>query len=55
MYTPTCSEYMIEAIEKRGFFIGVSLGIARIFRCNPWTKGGLDKVPDKKSIVKWLY
>ena len=55
MYIPTCSEYMLEAILKRGFFTGLFLGIKRILRCTPWCKGGLDKVPDKKSVVKWVY
>ncbi len=55
MFMPTCSQYMIEAILKHGFFYGLFLGIKRICRCVPWAKGGLDKVPDKKSIVKWVY
>lgn len=54
-YIPSCSEYTLEAILKRGFFLGVCLGAWRILRCNPWTKGGFDKVPDKKSIIKWVY
>ena len=54
-FTPTCSEYTLEAILKHGFFVGVILGIWRILRCNPWGKGGFDKVPDKKSVVKWVY
>ncbi len=53
-YIPSCSEYMLEAILKHGFFKGLFLGIYRIFRCNPWSKGGFDKVPDKKSLVKWV-
>ncbi len=55
MYIPTCSEYMLEAILKHGFFYGLFLGIKRILRCNPWCKGGFDKVPDKKSLLKWVY
>ncbi len=55
MYYPTCSQYMIEAILKFGFFIGVLLGVKRILRCTPWCKGGFDKVPDKKSVIKWVY
>ena len=55
MYFPTCSQYMLEAILKRGFFVGVCLGIFRIIRCVPWVKGGYDPVPDKKSIIKWVY
>ena len=54
-YFPTCSQYTLEAILKHGFFVGVLLGIWRILRCNPWCKGGFDKVPDKKSIIKWVY
>jgi putative component of membrane protein insertase Oxa1/YidC/SpoIIIJ protein YidD len=46
---------MLEAILKHGFFIGVMLGLRRIFRCHPWCKGGFDKVPDKKNVVKWVY
>ena len=41
-YYPTCSEYTIQAIEKYGFFKGVFLGIKRILRCNPFSKGGYD-------------
>ena len=55
MYLPTCSEYTLEAILKHGFFKGVILGVFRIFRCTPWCKGGLDKVPDKKNVIKWVY
>ena len=55
MYTPSCSQYTLEAILKHGFFVGCALGAWRILRCNPWSKGGFDKVPDKKSVVKWVY
>lgn len=44
-YHPTCSNYMIEAIEKHGIK-GVLMGIARILRCHPLVKGGDDPVPD---------
>ena len=54
-YTPTCSTYMIEAIEKRGAFIGVFMGLYRILRCNPFSKGGFDPVKDNlKGKAKWL-
>lgn len=55
MYFPSCSQYMLEAILKRGFFVGSFLGVKRIFRCTPWCKGGFDPVPDKKSVIKWVY
>lgn len=54
-YFPSCSEYTLEAILKHGFFVGCFLGFKRILRCNPFKKGGYDPVPDKKSVVKWVY
>jgi hypothetical protein len=44
-FTPTCSQYTFEAIEKYGFFKGVFLGTKRIARCNPFNPGGYDPVP----------
>ena len=41
-YYPTCSQYMKQAIEKYGAIKGVFLGIKRILRCNPFSKGGYD-------------
>ena len=46
-FTPTCSAYAIEAYKKRGFFIGSILTVWRILRCNPFSKGGYDPVPEK--------
>ena len=43
-FTPTCSNFMIEAIEKKGAIKGVFLGIARIFKCNPFGPYGYDPV-----------
>ena len=47
-YTPTCSNYAIEAIDTYGVFRGVYLSIKRILRCNPWGGYGYDPVPSKK-------
>ena len=45
IYTPTCSEYAIEAIKKYGALKGSLLAAWRIIRCNPFAKGGYDPVP----------
>ena len=42
IFTPTCSEYAIEAFEKYGFFKGLYLSVKRVLRCNPFSKGGYD-------------
>ena len=44
-YYPTCSTYMIQALQKHGAIKVPLMGIARILRCNPFVKGGLDPVP----------
>ncbi len=44
-YYPTCSQYMIEAVEKKGAWKGTLLGLKRILRCNPFFPGGYDPVP----------
>jgi len=44
-FTPTCSEYAVEAIRKHGAIRGMFLSVWRILRCNPFCKGGYDPVP----------
>lgn len=46
-YYPTCSEYAIQAIERHGAFKGTILAVWRILRCNPFSNGGVDYVPEK--------
>ncbi|MBR0413192.1 MAG: membrane protein insertion efficiency factor YidD [Eubacterium sp.] len=48
-YTPTCSQYALEAVEIHGVLKGSLLAIRRILRCNPLFKGGYDPVPPKKK------
>ncbi len=45
-FTPSCSAYAIEALEKRGLLAGTILALWRILRCNPFCKGGYDPVPE---------
>ena len=44
-FTPSCSHYGIEALQKHGLIRGSYLTINRILRCHPWSKGGHDPVP----------
>ena len=43
-FHPTCSEYMMEAIERHGAWRGVGLGLKRLGRCHPFHQGGFDPV-----------
>ena len=45
IYTPTCSLYALQAIEKYGILKGGYLSLRRILRCHPFHKGGYDPVP----------
>lgn len=49
-YYPTCSNYMIAAIKKHGAFWGFLMGCARILRCNPFVRGGVDPVPNNFTL-----
>ena len=44
-FTPTCSQYAIEALRKYGPIKGLYLAIKRIIRCHPWGGSGYDPVP----------
>lgn len=48
-HIPTCSEYMIEAVEKKWAIVWTGLGIARIGRCMPWNKGWYNPVEKIKK------
>ena len=47
-YYPSCSSYAVTAIEKHGALRGTRLAVWRLLRCNPWTDGGIDDVPEPK-------
>ena len=55
LYEPTCSEYMLRCLNNWGVISGVLLGLWRILRCNPFSKGGYDPAPENYFKVRWVY
>ncbi|MEG1479619.1 MAG: membrane protein insertion efficiency factor YidD [Kiritimatiellia bacterium] len=51
-YYPSCSQYMIEALQTHGPLRGLGLGLWRILRCNPFSNGGYDPVPQRRQPYK---
>jgi putative membrane protein insertion efficiency factor len=45
-YTPSCSEYAVQALSRHGLVRGLWYAAARIVRCHPWAAGGHDPVPE---------
>ena len=48
-FQPTCSEYLVEAVELHGWIAGGLMGIKRICRCHPWGGSGYDPVPKARQ------
>jgi hypothetical protein len=48
-HVPSCSEYAVEAFEKKGFAKGLFKAVWRVLRCNPWSRGGYDPVDSLPS------
>ena len=46
-FTPTCSQYALEAFRRHGLFKGLYLTVKRLLRCHPWGGSGYDPVPEK--------
>ena len=49
-YEPTCSAYAVESIERFGVLRGFVLAAWRLLRCNPFSHGGFDPVPDRFTL-----
>ena len=43
-FHPTCSEYMLEAVDRYGVLRGLGMGVKRLLRCHPFREGGFDPV-----------
>lgn len=50
-YTPSCSRYGLDSIEKHGVIKGGILTLWRLLRCNPFSHGGYDPVPDEFKLI----
>jgi hypothetical protein len=50
-FTPSCSEYALDAIRSRGALAGTWLAVRRICRCHPWGDGGHDPAPEKEFRI----
>ncbi|MET0197783.1 MAG: membrane protein insertion efficiency factor YidD [Rhodococcus fascians] len=48
-FTPTCSEYAVDALKTHGAIKGLILACARLLKCAPWHSGGWDPVPERGS------
>lgn len=45
-FYPSCSKYMLQAVERFGPFKGTIIGLKRLARCHPWNDGGYDPLPE---------
>ena len=50
-YIPTCSDYAMTAIERYGAMKGGRMAASRVLRCNPFSKGGYDPVPEDPTTL----
>ncbi len=50
-YTPTCSEYAMEAVDRYGVMRGTAMAMVRVLRCHPFAKGGYDPVVSERERV----
>jgi len=53
-FTPSCSQYALEAIERFGAVRGLILATYRVLRCNPFCRGGYDPVPEKFTFKRQM-
>ncbi|MCX6398740.1 MAG: membrane protein insertion efficiency factor YidD [Propionibacteriales bacterium] len=48
-YYPSCSAYAVQALQVHGAIKGTWLAVRRLLRCHPWSPGGVDHVPERKT------
>ena len=50
-YHPSCSRYALEGVQQCGVVVGSALAVWRVLRCNPWSRGGVDDPPARRSTA----
>jgi putative membrane protein insertion efficiency factor len=53
-FTPTCSAYALQALQRHGAAAGSYLTLGRLVRCHPWCEGGHDPVPESLAAPRWF-
>jgi putative membrane protein insertion efficiency factor len=48
-FTPTCSQYAVEALSEHGLIRGGWLALVRLVKCGPWHRGGWDPIPERRK------
>ena len=52
-FSPTCSQYAVEALSEYGLVRGGWLAAVRLAKCGPWHRGGWDPIPERRAAVHW--
>ncbi len=52
-FTPTCSQYAVDALTEYGLIRGGWLAALRLAKCGPWHRGGWDPIPERKAVGRW--
>jgi uncharacterized protein len=51
-FTPTCSQYAVDALSEYGLIHGGGLGMVRLLKCGPWHRGGWDPIPERDGAAQ---
>jgi uncharacterized protein len=51
-FTPTCSQYAVDALQEYGLIRGSWLATVRLAKCGPWHRGGWDPIPERPDLIE---
>jgi uncharacterized protein len=51
-FTPTCSQYAVDALREYGLIRGAWLATVRLAKCGPWHRGGWDPIPERPDVIE---